>query len=238
MKRQKQISVKSVSGEEDEINLLDYWEVIWRGKWLILVLVFVSVTATMLISLRLPKIYESTATVLPPEIEELGAPRLNLNMPGFATQSLPDLFSKGSSSDLIIAMLKSRRMAEDVIERFRLKDTYETEYTIDAIKRLRKSTDISTSRENVISIKAESRDPKLAANIANFYVSNLDTMNQGLQITSAKPIVRVLDIAKPAEKKSKPRVKLNMAISGALALFVGIFLCFFLDYVEKQKRGQ
>lgn len=50
------------------------------------------------------------------------------------------------------------------------------------------------------------------------------------------PVVQVLDKAVPAEMKSKPNVKLNMAIAGALSLFMGIFLAFFLEYVERVRK--
>src|SRR5438445_6620320 len=50
------------------------------------------------------------------------------------------------------------------------------------------------------------------------------------------PSVQVLDSGVPAEKKSKPMVGLNMLIAGVLALFLGIFLAFFLEYLERMKR--
>src|SRR5213594_1298601 len=50
------------------------------------------------------------------------------------------------------------------------------------------------------------------------------------------PTVQVLDPAIPAERKSKPSIRLNMVIAGVLALFVGLFLAFFLEYLERMKR--
>lgn len=47
------------------------------------------------------------------------------------------------------------------------------------------------------------------------------------------PTVQVLDPAVPAEKKSRPRIGLNMAIAGVLAVFLGVFLAFFLEYLER-----
>lgn len=47
------------------------------------------------------------------------------------------------------------------------------------------------------------------------------------------PTVQVLDPAIPAEKKSKPSIRNNMTLAGGLALFVGIFLAFFLSYLER-----
>ncbi|MFO0732685.1 MAG: GNVR domain-containing protein [Nitrospiraceae bacterium] len=44
------------------------------------------------------------------------------------------------------------------------------------------------------------------------------------------PTVQVLDPGVPADKRSRPRVLLNTAVAGVLALVVGVFLAFFLDY--------
>ena len=52
------------------------------------------------------------------------------------------------------------------------------------------------------------------------------------------PVVQVLDKAVPAEWKSKPKTTLNMAIAGALSLFMGIFLAFFLEYVERVRKRE
>ena len=53
------------SGYDDEVNLLDYWRVIWKRRWLIGGLCSTAVLTAMVISLLMPKIYESTATLLP-----------------------------------------------------------------------------------------------------------------------------------------------------------------------------
>jgi uncharacterized protein involved in exopolysaccharide biosynthesis len=52
------------------------------------------------------------------------------------------------------------------------------------------------------------------------------------------PTVQLLDKAVPAERKSRPKTVLNMAIAGALSLFVGIFLAFFLEYVERIRKQE
>jgi uncharacterized protein involved in exopolysaccharide biosynthesis len=50
------------------------------------------------------------------------------------------------------------------------------------------------------------------------------------------PNVQVLDRAVPAERKSKPKTVINMAIAGVLGLFAGIFLAFFLEYLARVRR--
>jgi uncharacterized protein involved in exopolysaccharide biosynthesis len=51
------------------------------------------------------------------------------------------------------------------------------------------------------------------------------------------PTVQLLDMASPAERKSKPKIKFNMAIAGIASLFFGILLAFFLEYLSGAKRA-
>jgi tyrosine-protein kinase Etk/Wzc len=52
------------------------------------------------------------------------------------------------------------------------------------------------------------------------------------------PTVQVLDPAVPADKKSKPRIALNMVIAGVLSLFMAIFLAFFLEYLQRMREQE
>jgi hypothetical protein len=65
----------------------------------------------------------------------------------------------------------------------------------------------------------------------------LTSQHEQAKIQEARdtPTVQVLDTGIPAEKKSKPIISLNILIAGVLALFVGIFLAFFLEYLERIK---
>jgi uncharacterized protein involved in exopolysaccharide biosynthesis len=51
------------------------------------------------------------------------------------------------------------------------------------------------------------------------------------------PTVQALDMAVPADRKSKPKTIFNMAIAGITSLFVGILLAFFLEYVAGVKQS-
>ncbi|MBI3990038.1 MAG: hypothetical protein HY347_10540 [candidate division NC10 bacterium] len=162
---------------EEEVNLLDYWRVIWKRKTLIIGLCFTSVLATLAFSLRSPKIYESTATILVPKeggggglFGALAASGLVQQLPGISIPSLTP------TRDVFISILKSRTMAQDVMEQFNLKERYRAQYLSDAISRLQGATNVSVSREGVISVMVEDTDPKLAADIANFYVTDLDRL--------------------------------------------------------------
>ncbi len=78
------------------------------------------------------------------------------------------------------------------------------------------------------------RDLKVQETVYTFLTQQLEQV----KIAEAQdiPVVRVLDRAVPAIRKSKPKIKLNMALAGAVSLFLGIFLVFFLEYIQRQKQ--
>jgi capsule polysaccharide export protein KpsE/RkpR len=80
------------------------------------------------------------------------------------------------------------------------------------------------------------RDVKTQETVFNLLTAQFEQA----KINEAKdtPTVQVLDKAVPAERRSKPIVKLNMAIAGALSLFLAIFLAFFLEYLERIRKQE
>ena len=223
----------------EEVNILDYLRVI-KSKWKLTVSIFVLMEViTLIITLRTPKIYESTASILTSEITEgkNNALLLQSGLPYMLKEALPaGLYGGGAATQVVIAMLKSRKMAGDVVEKLKLKSLYSVKSPSPVIKNLRNSTDISVSKEGVILIKVSSINPELSAKIANFYVENLDCMNDELKITSVKPIATLLDRAIPAESYSSPNLKLNLIISGMFSIFIGVLLSFFINYLQSLKK--
>ena len=188
----------SSSIQEDEVNLLDYWRVIRKHHLLVGGLFFVSVALALAVSLLMPNIYESTATLLPPAQPDnssglsalLGASPVGGAAQGLGI-TLPGM--PATSTDLFVAMLSSRVMLDAVIARFDLKTLYE-QYrwwspivvTMKAVRQwLADSTDIKVTKEGTIEITVEARDSQLASDIANFYVANLERLSRTLNITKA-----------------------------------------------------
>jgi succinoglycan biosynthesis transport protein ExoP len=65
-------------------------------------------------------------------------------------------------------------------------------------------------------------------------ITLLTQQYEQMKIAEARdlPIVQVLDRAVTAERHSKPRLRLNLAIAGVTSLFMGIFLAFFVEYLR------
>src|SRR5262245_4818678 len=174
--------------DDEEVNLLDYWRVVRQRLRLIAALCAVAVLGTLGYSLQLPKVYQSTVTVLTPTeggvggiglVSALTASGVIQSIPGLSIPSLTP------QRDIFVSILKSRTMAEAAVERFHLQERYEAQFLANAINRLQRSTIVSLSKDGVITVKVEETDPQLAADIANFYVDNLDRMLQRFGATDA-----------------------------------------------------
>lgn len=166
--------------QDDEINFLDYWRIIRKRAWMIIGLVIPVVLIVGFQSYYADKIYESTATIMGPKETGGGAGLasiLGASGTGQLLNGLGNVLGGGATSQTFMAILNSRTMAEDLVNRFNLKEYFKVKYTSQAIIALQGSTEISVSKTGgVISVKVAHKDPKLAAEIANAYVTNLDRM--------------------------------------------------------------
>jgi uncharacterized protein involved in exopolysaccharide biosynthesis len=161
--------------EERELDLLEYGAIIWRQRWVILAVFLVAVTTTTVITLRLPKIYVATATVLTPKDGGGSGLLANPAVAGLLTQvagiSFPSLTP---NRDLVVAVIKSRAVAQGVVKKFQLQQRYRSPTLLDAIDTLQGATNPLVTREGLILLTVEDTDPQAAAEIANFYVEELD----------------------------------------------------------------
>jgi len=82
-------------------------------------------------------------------------------------------------------MLKSRTIADQVVEKFELRRVYGEERLSDARKELARKTTIAASRDGVISIEVEDKEPRRAAEIANGYIEGLRRLTVGLAVSEA-----------------------------------------------------
>src|SRR5450830_342919 len=63
------VNYKSEFSKEDEINLLEYWQVIWKRRKLIGYIVAATVVLTAVYSLTMTNIYGASAVITPVELK-------------------------------------------------------------------------------------------------------------------------------------------------------------------------
>jgi uncharacterized protein involved in exopolysaccharide biosynthesis len=171
----------------------DLWSVLSARRQLIAGVTLGSILAVSIVSLLLPKTYESSAALLPQlESKEGGAltslltataaggmaQNLGIGLPG-----LPGIPT--TPTDIFIAILKSRVMADEVITRFNLMERYHETTMHETREELLERVRISLSKEKVIKLVVEDHDPQLAADMANFFVTNLDRLNRRVNVSKA-----------------------------------------------------
>ena len=172
---------------DEEVTVLDYARVIWRYKWLVIGVWVVTVAGTWVWTINAPKIYEATTTVMSPRegggagllLGGLAASGLAQQLPGVVVPSLTP------NRDMLISLLKSRTMGEEIIRRFGLQERYQDRYFDQALKHLEGLTNVFVFKEGVISIRVQDTSPQLAAQIANFYMENLERLVSKFSIGDA-----------------------------------------------------
>ncbi|MBW2312029.1 MAG: hypothetical protein JRF35_13325 [Deltaproteobacteria bacterium] len=176
---------------EDEINLLDYWRVI-RKRWKIIgVIFFTAVVIAAVVSLLMTPIYQAKATLMPIESSgsQVSAALRSLGNLPFVGGMVPG----GASGDKMIAVLKSRTVAEDVIHTldlinvlFEEPDPEEPPTLQDTVRALSGMTEITDDKKGLISIAVEHKDPQLVADIANQYTGALQRFLSENALSMAK----------------------------------------------------
>jgi tyrosine-protein kinase Etk/Wzc len=175
-------------GQNNEISLLDLLIILARRKWLILKFTFGFALIALIISLLLPKRYTALTTVLPPQ--------QNSSLSSALMSQIGNLGSLGAlagssiglknPNDMFVAMFKSRTVEDAMIERFGLMQEYHQKYMSTARKAFEGHATVeSGTKDNLIRISVEDKDPKRAAEMANAYVEEYRQLSQHLAISEA-----------------------------------------------------
>jgi uncharacterized protein involved in exopolysaccharide biosynthesis len=173
---------RPASRDGEEFDLLDLLLVVAKHKRLIfgLPLVISMITAALL--LLIPNVYTGTARILPPQQQQSAALAMLAQL-----GSLGGLLGTGAKnpSELFVGMLRSRTVADRLIERFELRKVYSEDTFVETRKALENVTDVAVSKEGIVAVSVDDEDPKRAAAMANAYVEELDRLTQGLAVTEA-----------------------------------------------------
>jgi uncharacterized protein involved in exopolysaccharide biosynthesis len=169
---------------DDEISLLDIAIVLAKHKKLILGLPLLAAVISAGITLLMPNWYTATAKLLPPQQSQSNAVAI-LGQLGALTGGASTALGIKNPSDIFVAMLKSRTVADAIIERFKLKELYDEKYVQDTRKALSKNVNIVAGRDGVITIEVDDKNPRRAADMANAYIEELEKLTLRLAVGEA-----------------------------------------------------
>jgi tyrosine-protein kinase Etk/Wzc len=164
-----------------ETTLLDLALVIVEHwKTVVFVPLAVGLAALGLSFLITPE-FTATARMLPPQ-QQSGASAMVAQQLGALAGLAGAATGLKNPADQYVAMLKSRTIADRLIERFKLVAVYESELTEDARRRLADKVSIVAGKDGLISIDVDDTDPARAAALANAYVEELRRLMRDLAL--------------------------------------------------------
>jgi uncharacterized protein involved in exopolysaccharide biosynthesis len=118
-------------------------------------------------------------------------------------------------ADVYVSMLKSRTLADRMIDRFSLQKHYQISSREKARGRLEASTAIVAGKEGLITLQVEDEDQNLVASMANAYVEELFRLTKTLAVTEAAQ--RRLFFERELENAKNNLVKSEIALKSAMA---------------------
>lgn len=166
----------------NEIRIIDIWKLVWNWRKLLFYTVFSVGIITSMISLILPKYYKATTIILP--TTSTSSPFGMSNLLG--NLGMNTLVGGDENTNRYIAILKSRVLAEKVINKYSLDIRYKSKNFEMAQLAYFKNLKFIIDDEGQIKISFWDRDQNLVADITNYVVHCLDSINIMLSISNAK----------------------------------------------------
>lgn len=211
-------SSASGRGAVDPLDLL----LVLAQRWRLLVIApFLVAVLTAVVSLLLPVTYTATTRILPPQQQQSTAAAMLSQLGGLAGAAGGALGLK-NPSDLYVEMLQSETVADALIERFKLKQLYETDLMVETRLALGGASRIAADKTGLIAISVDARDPKLAAELANGYVAELHRLTTSLALTESSQrrvfFERQLEQTKQKLADSEVRLRQAMEAGGLISV--------------------
>lgn len=202
----------SMSEDDDEISLLDILQVVAENARLLilgpLVVGLIALGGAFLIT----PTFTATTRIMTPQQQQSGAAMALAQLGALAGMAGAAAGIK-NPADMYVGLIKSRTVADHMLDRFKLMDVYKADYREDARKDLAKYSRISAGKDGLIAIEVDDHDPKRAAAMANAYVEELSALTGSLAVTEAQQ--RRLFFEKELAKAKQNLVRAETALGGA-----------------------
>jgi len=191
----------------DEINLLDYWRVIMKHKKMIAGIVAAASVAAVIISLILPKSFKAEAVIIPVSAKGGGGglSALASQFGGIASLAGVNLPGGAGDTEKLMAILKSRTLTENVINRESLmpilfekawdakagkwkSDEPKKQPTMEgAVKKMKTLVTVMDDKKaKTIKLSGEFKKSEIAARVVNAYIDELQKFINANAFTTAK----------------------------------------------------
>lgn len=179
-----EIDSRPLSADSRVFSLLDLLLALAKHKRLLVGLPVLVGALALVVGFVLPKWYTAAARIMPPQQSQSNAVAI-LGQLGALAGGVSQGLGLRNPSDVYVAMLKSRTIADALIKRFDLMKLYDEDTLVETRKELLKRSSIVAAREGIITIEVEDKSAQRAADIANAYVEELRNITLSLAVSEA-----------------------------------------------------
>lgn len=202
----------SMPEDDDEISLLDILQVVAENARLLILGPLIVGLGALGWAYTITPTFTATTSIMTPQQQQSTAAAALAQLGALAGAAGAAAGIK-NPADTYIALLKSRTLADRMIDRFKLMDVYGAQYREDARKALAAASQASAGKDGLITIAVDDHDPKRAAAMANAYVEELSALNGSLALTEAQQRRQFFE--KELVKAKKNLVRAEVALGGA-----------------------
>ena len=170
-------------------QLIPNLRMLWTERRFFLRCLLVGLVAATLIAFLIPKQFESTAQLMPPDSQSPSNLAMLAGLSGSPGMGLltSDLLGIKSTGALFVGVLRSRTVEDRIVDRFDLKKVYGASLQMKAREKLAQCVSVVEDRKSgIITISVSDRDPKRAAAIARAHVDELNTLMAQVSTSSAR----------------------------------------------------
>jgi uncharacterized protein involved in exopolysaccharide biosynthesis len=183
-------------------KLVEDIRLLWSHRKLLRRVTLYALAATILLAFVIPKRYEATTQLMPPESVSGGALAMLGTLGARGSESsgtgasigtaalggvASDLLNLKSTGALFVGILYSRTVSDRLIEQFQLASAYHTKLIEDTRIALWEHIDISEDKKSgIIGITVTDKDPRRASGIAEAYVTELNRLVAEVSTSSAR----------------------------------------------------
>lgn len=172
--------------EDQGISVISLLTILAKHKRAILLFTFGCGVIAAIVSLLLPARYTATTVILPPQNQSAGSSVMAQLSSMGPMASLAGGLGIKNPNDMYVAFLKSRTVEDAMVDRFHLKDEYNSKLPSDARKAFEDLCDIqSSAKDGLIRISVVDKDPRRAAELANGYIEVYRAFSGKLAVTEA-----------------------------------------------------
>lgn len=166
-------------------GIRNFLATIFNNRRLIARLTLATTILSIIFAMLLPNIYTAKAVIMPME-DDKGVLADMLGQFGGLAGLAGAAFSNPTKTDSYITMLRSERVMDSLIDRFKLMELYNAKLRVDVYKELDKNVVITAGKKDgFITIAVNEKNPQRAADMANAFVEELSRLTARLNMTSA-----------------------------------------------------